>query len=196
MQRANVRQEQKELTRRKVLDVALDLFARNGIMATTTAHVAKGAGVSHGTVFSHFGTRDELVAAVIGRFGIAVTRRMHELGAQGHGVRDVLCAHLRGLAEHEAFYTRLVTEGHTLPEEARTALIAIQSAMSFHLFAVAQKDMDAGVIRRMPAHLLFNTWIGLVHHYITNADLFAPGGSVLERRGAELLEHYAGLLAP
>jgi hypothetical protein len=48
----------------------------------------------------------------------------------------------------------------------------------------------------MPMHLLFNTWIGLVHHYMVNRDLFAPEGSVIARRGKELLDHYMGLLDP
>lgn len=39
-------------------------------------------------------------------------------------------------------------------------------------------------------------WIGLVHHYLMNRDLFAPGESVIARRGRELLDHYMGLLAP
>jgi len=48
----------------------------------------------------------------------------------------------------------------------------------------------------VPMHLLFNTWIGLVHHYVCNRDLFAPGESVIARRGSVLLDHYMGLLAP
>jgi hypothetical protein len=46
----------------------------------------------------------------------------------------------------------------------------------------------------MPLHLLFNTWIGLVNHYLVNRELFAPGASVIERRGAELLDHFMNLI--
>ena len=56
--------------------------------------------------------------------------------------------------------------------------------------------MNAGAIEPMAPHLLFNTWLGLLHHYVANRDLFAPGGSVLERRGNELLDHTMHLLAP
>jgi len=44
--------------------------------------------------------------------------------------------------------------------------------------------------------LLFNTWLGLIHHYLGNRDLFAPGHSVVERHGSMLLDHFVGLLAP
>ena len=42
----------------------------------------------------------------------------------------------------------------------------------------------------MPLHLLFNTWTGLVHHYLSQRDLFNPKGSVIRRYGDELLEHF------
>jgi hypothetical protein len=47
----------------------------------------------------------------------------------------------------------------------------------------------------MPLHLLFNTWIGLIHHYLMNRELFAPGASVVERHGRELLDHFMYLIS-
>lgn len=157
--------------------------------------MAQRAGVSHGAVFVHFATRDDLVAAVIGTFAERVIPRMHELVEARASVREVLAAHLTGLAEHEAFYTRLVSEGPLLPPYARSTLVGIQSAISLHLAQAAQREMELGTIRQIPVPMLFNTWLGLVHHYLINRDLFAPGHSVLARHGQELLNHYVALLA-
>jgi AcrR family transcriptional regulator len=190
------RREQKEQTRRRLLLCAFDLFSSRGITATKTVDVAREASVSHGTVFVHFPTRDDLVAAVISEFTKRIVRRIHELVESGATLQAVLAAHLEGLSEHEAFYARLITEGPILPPVARTTLIGIQSAISYHLAEAAEKEMNQGSIRRVPIHLLFNTWIGLVHHYLCNRDLFAPGQSVLKRRGQELIVHYVGLLSP
>lgn len=190
------RKDQKTLTRARILDAAYRLFSRQGLAATTTLEVAKRAKVSHGLVFAHFATRDALVSAVVAEFSERVVVRIHHLVLAKASLRDVLAAHLEGLTQHEAFYARLVTEGPSLPPVARATLIGIQSATAHHLAEAAERDMAAALIRRMPIHLLFNTWLGLVHHYLANRDLFAPGESVLERRGAELLEHYLGLLSP
>jgi AcrR family transcriptional regulator len=189
------RREQKRRTRARVLRVALEEFARTGLLATRTIDVAKKARISHGSIFLHFGTREALIAAVIAEFGERLARRLHELAGEGKGVRDILEAHLRGLSEFEPFYARLVTEGPLLSKEARDALLGIQSAISHHLFEAAAREMNAGTIRRMPPHLLFNTWLGLLHHYVTNRDLFAPRASVIERRGRELLDHYMRLVS-
>ena len=66
----------------------------------------------------------------------------------------------------------------------------MQSTISIHICQIAEKDMAAKKIRRMPVALLFNTWVALLHHYLSNANLFSPGRSVLERRGDELRRHF------
>ena len=190
------RENQKASTRRKLLETATGLFAERGILATKTLDIARAAEVSHGTVFAHFPTRADLVSEVISQVAGKVIRRVHDIVERGAPVREVLAGRLEGLAEFEAFYARLVIEGPLLPSDARNTLIGIQSVISFHLAEAAEPEMEAGRMRRMPIHLLFNTWIGLVHHYVANRDLFAPGKSVLLHRGEELLNHYLGLIAP
>ena len=48
-----------------VLDAASELFAENGPAATSIREVAGRSGVNHGLVYRHFGTKEELVAAVL-----------------------------------------------------------------------------------------------------------------------------------
>lgn len=188
------RQIQKDQTRQHLIETAFAQFARQGLTTTRTADIAKAAKVSHGTVFAHFSTQEDLLNAVIEAFGARVSLRLHELAACNNSLRDVLAAHLRGLTEFEAFYTRLVIEGRLLPQSARDAFTIIQSSISFHLSLAADKEIQEGTIDPYPIHLLFNTWIGLIHYYLANNDLFAPEESVLERYGQELLEHYMRLI--
>lgn len=189
-----VRERQKERTRARILRAAVRLFARRGITASRTIDVARSARVSHGTVFVHFPTREDLVASVIGEFGSRVAARIHDLVDGEGGLREGLQAHLAGLQSEEGFYRRLVAEGPVLPLCARSVLVGIQSAVSFHLEEVWQREVDAGRCLPIRFHLLFNTWIGLIHHYISNRDLFAPGESVLARYGPELIDHFLTLV--
>lgn len=188
------RQKQKIQTRKHIIDVALNQFARDGLTGTRTYDIASAAKVSHGTVFAHFPTREILLDAVIEEFGMRITKRLHELVSSNCDMKEVLEAHLKGISEYEAFYTRLVYEGRLLHESARNSLVMVQSAISFHLIQVAEREMEACKIRTMPVNLLFNTWIGLIHYYLGNGDLFAPGGSVLERYSKQLVEHYINLI--
>ncbi|KUO75271.1 MAG: TetR family transcriptional regulator [Clostridia bacterium BRH_c25] len=188
------RRKQKLQTREHLIEVALYQLAKGGLVATRTSDIANAAKVAHGTIFAHFPTREILLDAVIDEFGMRITKRLHELVSSNCGMKELLEAHLRGIGEYEAFYTRLVSEGHLLHESARNSLIMIQSAISFHLIQAAEGEMEACKIRRMPVNLLFNTWIGLIHYYLINGDLFAPDGSVLERYSGQLVEHYMNLI--
>jgi TetR/AcrR family transcriptional regulator, acrEF/envCD operon repressor len=188
------RQKQKNLTRKHLIEIAIQQFGENGIIATRTADIAKTANVSHGTVFAHFSTQEELLIAVIEEFGIRITQRLHKLLDIDGNLSEVLQAHLTGLSEFEQFYTRLIIERRLLPESARNTYIMIQSTISFHISIAAEKEIEQGIIRKLPMHLIYNTWIGLIHYYLTNGDLFVPNDSVLKQYGDELLRHYMSLI--
>lgn len=63
--RTRDRLEQRE---RGILDAATRLFASNGYHATSTRSIAAAAGVSEGTVFHYFGSKNELMLAILDRF--------------------------------------------------------------------------------------------------------------------------------
>lgn len=51
--------------KKKVLTTALKLFAEKGFHATTTALIAKRAGVSEGTIYKYFSSKDELLSKLL-----------------------------------------------------------------------------------------------------------------------------------
>ena len=56
-------------TRARLMDAAVDLFARDGFEAASVNAIAKAADVANGTFYVHFRDKDEIAAAVA--FGIA-----------------------------------------------------------------------------------------------------------------------------
>ena len=190
----NARQIQKEQTRALLLKTAYECFSLHGILSTRMSDIAEAAGVSHGTVFLHFRTQEELVAEVVTACCGEIALRTHELSESCASMRDMLAAHLTGIREYEPFYTRLVVENRLLPEPARDAWANVQSAVSFHFSLVAERELRAGTIRDIPAALLFNLWIGLIHYYLENGDRFAPEGNVVERYGAVWIDTYLKMI--
>ena len=59
------RRERSRLTRARVVGAATRLFVENGYVATTIEHVAEEAGVAVQTVYYIFGTKRNLLAAVL-----------------------------------------------------------------------------------------------------------------------------------
>lgn len=63
--RTRERLEQRE---QGILDAATELFASHGFHATSTRRIASAAGVSEGTVFHYFGSKNELMLAILHGF--------------------------------------------------------------------------------------------------------------------------------
>ena len=51
-------------TKDKIFQSALDLFASQGIQATSTAQISKKAGIASGTLFVHFKSKQELIDTI------------------------------------------------------------------------------------------------------------------------------------
>jgi AcrR family transcriptional regulator len=60
-----LRDRKKARRRDEIISAARDLFARQGIDATTMADVAAAAGISAPTVFNYFGSKDGILIALI-----------------------------------------------------------------------------------------------------------------------------------
>jgi len=53
--------------RERIVDVALDLFARQGYQGTSLRHIAERLGVSKAAVYHHFHAKDDIARTVVGR---------------------------------------------------------------------------------------------------------------------------------
>jgi hypothetical protein len=119
---------------------------------------------------------------------------LHELSKSTDKLSELLYAHIAILEKYEPFYIKLISEISSLPEETRTLLISVHSVMSFHFGEVVEREKKKGRIKNIPLHILFNTWLGLLHYYLQNSELFTDGNSVLKRRKEELVKNYILLI--
>jgi AcrR family transcriptional regulator len=56
--------EKRETRRQQILDAALRCFSRDGFHATTTADIVRESGVSQGTLYLYFATKEAIVSAL------------------------------------------------------------------------------------------------------------------------------------
>lgn len=186
----NNRKEQKERTGKLIVETAMAEFSAKGFSGTNTREIAVSAGISHGSVFVHFPTREDLIMAVVLEFGKRVSDQMSALPTDSESIRDILSSHLDVLAKHELLYTRLVTESAVLPETARSELARIQSIISSRLAGAVHYQTELGQIKDLPFPILFNSWVALLNHYLANREWFCPGKPVIPTLGGQLLDYF------
>lgn len=188
------RKEQKERTRASLIQKATLLFAQNGIGATTTADVAKSLSVSHGTVFVHFPTRDELILGVVEQFGERLSDELKKKLSDDLSLKEMLRAHLNVLSDFEDFYLRLISESQTLPPQIRSLVYAMNSSLSYRFYRAAQKLMKDGSIKKLEQAQFFTSWMALLHYLILNRDLFSEKTPILKHKGEEILRLFFSLI--
>ena len=187
------RQMQKAQTRERITAAALKVYSENGFSSSTAA-IASEAQVSHGSIFVHFPTAGDLMTSSLETFSKEIEKELFSLADSVSDITSLLEMHMDVLIKHEGLYKRLIKEAVYLPEEARNTFIAIQSTVSIHFLQALEEEIGRGRIKNVPFHMIFNTWLGLVHYYLMNDDLFAPRGSVLELYKDTLIECFLALI--
>jgi AcrR family transcriptional regulator len=87
--------------RERILAVAADLFYRHGIRAVGVEAIAEAAGTNKMTLYRHFASKDELVAAYLRRLAEKASASWDKLAAQHAGdPRAQLRAWLENMAGH------------------------------------------------------------------------------------------------
>ncbi|MFE9021482.1 TetR/AcrR family transcriptional regulator [Streptomyces sp. NPDC007808] len=85
--------------RARLVDVGVELVAREGVQALTLREIARRAGVSHGAPRRYFPTHLELLSAIARRGFDALAERATALGGGSASPREQVSALLRGYLE-------------------------------------------------------------------------------------------------
>jgi len=101
------KQEQSEKTRQRLLDAAAGLFAAKGYRDTSVQSIAEAAGISRGSIFWHFGSKEGLLLAVVEASLARFERQLERLGeGTPMGLHEVVYA-FRDYIQHNPPIGRL-----------------------------------------------------------------------------------------
>ena len=112
---SELRSQQADATRSRILDAAIRVMAR-GIASLSIPEVAREAGVSVPTVYRHFGTKEDLLAAVYPH----VTRRIGLDKVPDPLTLDDLRDGIRAVFENVDSYSDLERAAHASPAAEET----------------------------------------------------------------------------
>ena len=89
--RGGPRVRDSERTRRKLLDAAETIFAKNGLEGASTEAIARRAGVSKTMLFYYFHNKEELIIQCLKRSSRDLQRRWGSLGSASRILKNRLC---------------------------------------------------------------------------------------------------------
>ncbi|KIQ64788.1 TetR family transcriptional regulator [Kitasatospora griseola] len=175
--------------RTALLEAAVRVVARGGLRNLTYRAVAEEAGVTHGLVVHHFGSRDALIEeAVAHAIRSSLSSSALEAGTGGPaefaaGLADMVEAG----PELQVFQYELLLEARRRPE-----LLAHLRGLYEEYFAASRRELDRilpGPVSPGLSRLVFAALEGLVLHQLVFGEREATEGALVELRG--LLEGLA-----
>lgn len=154
---ASSRQRRKEARPQELLDAALALFVEKGFAATRSEEVAARAGVSKGTLYLYFPSKEEL-------FKEAVRQNLSTLIAEGQGLVDAFEGSTPELLRclMEAWWTRvgdtdasgifkiMLSEARNFPELAQFYVDEVVRPSRALIGRTVQRGIDRGEFRALP----------------------------------------------
>jgi len=156
---ATPRQRRKETRPQELLDAALELFVEKGFAATRSEEVAQRAGVSKGTLYLYYPSKQELFKAVIRHNLSNLIAEGQEVAAQFEGTSSELLTLLIGVwwervgnTPAAGIHKVIIAEVRNFPDLAQFYTDeVIAPADQLFSFAV-QRGIDRGEFRPLPAH--------------------------------------------
>ena len=150
------RERRKEARPGELIDAALDLFVEKGFAATRVEEVAARAGVSKGTLFLYFPSKDELFKAVVRE---NISGRFVEWNSEFEGFEgstaDMLCYCMNswwervGMTKVSGLTKLMMSEAGNFPEIA--AFYQQEAILPGHTLIrrILQRGMDRGEFRSL-----------------------------------------------
>ncbi|MDM4764795.1 TetR/AcrR family transcriptional regulator [Pelomonas sp. SE-A7] len=202
------RQRRKEARPQELLAAALALFVEKGFAATRSEEVAARAGVSKGTLYLYYPSKEELFKAVVREnlaSHIADGRQMlaEHQGAMAELLSQVLHEWWQrvGLGPAGGITKIMVAEARNFPELAQFYLDEVIVPTHQLLGAILEKGMASGEFRRVPVedaiHVLIAPMLHLTlhQHSFGACALLDPGMDAMRVLELQLDLMLHGLLA-
>jgi AcrR family transcriptional regulator len=157
-----------ELTRQRLIRTALELFTTRGYHDTTTAQIAKKAGIAEGTIYRHFASKQQLVNELYRAAQRWATKVVHETArdSDAGAARAQLTAVAHGLIEGAAHDTAVVKLGlleplwAVLDDESRKTEREFRTAIE----RIVAEGKAQGSVRAGAVEIWAGVWLVTISH--------------------------------
>jgi AcrR family transcriptional regulator len=172
-----------DLTRQRLIRAALELFTTRGYHDTTTAQIAKKAGVAEGTIYRHFPSKQQLLNELYRAARRWAAKLVQDAEAAGGGARAKLALAAQELVEGAARDPAVVRLGFlerldaVLDDESRKTAREFRTAVE----RVIAQGKAEGVIRSGAAEVWAAVWLAVISHALEKvvAKEWKPGDAAV-----------------
>lgn len=182
----------------RIIESAIRLFAEKGFSNTSTAEIAKAAGVSEGTIFKHYGTKDQLLLSVIVPFikdflpVMAQEMLKETLSEQTttfeQFLRDLLKNRVAFLTENKEVFQVFIKEVIYREELSKELIPHFLKQLPQVFTPIVEQFKESGELIDLPVERIFNILITLLSGFFISRFLLLDNYIIREDEIEEVVQ--------
>jgi TetR/AcrR family transcriptional regulator len=141
------RQRDKQQTIKDVLDAATKLFSEKGLHGTSIRDIENASGVSKGLIMHHFGTKENLYAAVQKSLLEEYTAWMASRRDTSDDLLDLITTAIRGALAYQRAHRDFRRIGLWSYLEGRESITDLEKRFTISLIEAIRTGQETGLIR-------------------------------------------------
>lgn len=184
---------------KRILETSIDLFAKNGYANTSTSEIAKIAGVAEGTIFKHFGTKENLLLSSILPFISNYILPEMIMNLNDTEIKDTY-PNFRSFI-HDIVYERFsfMSENYKVAhiflaeifyrEELRVQIVnSLRSKVLDNLDKILNYFKSENMIKNVSNELIIRTILSNICGYVVLKYIFNPNGNYDDDKELKFIE--------
>ncbi|WP_455542029.1 TetR/AcrR family transcriptional regulator [Intestinibacter sp.] len=184
---------------KRILETSIDLFSKNGYANTSTSEIAKIAGVAEGTIFKHFGTKENLLLSSIMPFIFDYVLPEIRMDFEDVEIKDIYPDFKSFI--HELIYERFsfMSENYKVAhillsevlyrEELRVKIVdGLKSNIMDSFDKVLNYFKSQNIIKDVPNGLIVRTILSNIGGYVILKYILNPNGNYDDDKELKYIE--------
>ncbi len=184
---------------KRILETSIDLFSKKGYANTSTSEIAKIAGVAEGTIFKHFGTKENLLLSSIMPFIFDYVLPEIRMDFEDVEIKDIYPDFKSFI--HELIYERFsfMSENYKVAhillsevlyrEELRVKIVdGLKSNIMDSFDKVLNYFKSQNIIKDVPNGLIVRTILSNIGGYVILKYILNPNGNYDDDKELKYIE--------
>ena len=191
----NKKIESKIKTRNLILSKAKEIFTNQGMYKTSTRDISKACGIANGSLFLHFGTKENLISTV---FENEIKRIANELRSEfesENNVEVLLEKYLTLLEKEENFFSVISREFQFFPDQLKRQIISFETIIRNYFYSVIEKGIALGKYKDINITSTLTFLFATINYYLYLKEIHASDeSSVIKKKKNEICSTFMSML--
>lgn len=183
----NKREDSKNKTRQLIINKSTELFINKGILNTTTAEIAKECGIAHGSIFQHFGNRENLINFILDEEIKRITLNLRNSCSLIYDIDSLLKSYIDVISAEENFLCMLYKEMPFLSDAIKRNIVALDAIIRNIFYLSINEGIIQGTLYETNVTLGLDAFFATIIRYLSLRELYSTNKGAIEAKQQDII---------